>query len=72
MHILTKECANYISSRLDCSHIIVDFTWFNQDIVNKNFVVDENIDLIVVLDVADPIWFRSEKVYWIKKQTKPY
>ena len=71
MHILTKECAEYISSKLDCSHIIIDFTWFNQNIVNKNFIVDEDIELIVVLDVADPIWFRTEKVYWIKKQTKP-
>ena len=36
MHILTKECAEYISSRLGCSHTIIDFTWFNQNIVNND------------------------------------
>ena len=71
MHILTKKCAEYISTFLSCSYTILDFTWFDQSLVNKDFQVLKDIDLIIILEVADPIWFTTEKIEWIKKQTIP-
>ena len=68
MNLITQKVVEFISHRFSGDYSIVDLTWFNH--------YDESIyqlssDYVIAVDVADPPYFLSEKLAWIKKVNKP-
>jgi len=68
MNLITQKVAEFISKRFNGNFSIVDLTWFNQYDESINCI---DSDFILAIDVADPPYFLSEKLSWIKKVNKP-
>jgi len=67
MNIITQQTVEFVLQRLKQQNVsIVDLTWFNQ-----YSQISLEGDLILLFDVADPIYFEHEKIAWIKSLNKP-
>lgn len=67
MNVITRKTVEFIVDKLPFNNIsVVDLTWFNQ--YNE---INLQGDIVLLFDVADPIYFEHEKIAWIKSINKP-
>ena len=67
MNTITQQTVEFVLRRLKQQNVsVVDLTWFNQ-----YSQISLEGDLILLFDVADPIYFEHEKIAWIKSLNKP-
>ena len=70
MNDITLRTVEFITDRIHLyNYSIVDLTWFNQ-YSNKD-LADLQGDLILLFDVADPVYYQARKIAWIKSLKKP-
>ena len=68
MNLITQKVVEFISHRFSGNYSIVDLTWFNQ---YDDSIYNLKSDYIIAVDVADPPYFLSEKLSWIREIKKP-